>query len=104
MTGAAIRSPTVGLCARQYGRLEVDEMISDTEEHILAEVLDQRIELALHEVRFAQAELSLAVGELKPLTVGDKHLITRDLEQFFEKLRKAQRSVADLQRMRSRLS
>jgi hypothetical protein len=75
-----------------------------SKEQSVAEVLDRRIELALHELHFAQAELSLAVGELEPLAVGDKYLISRDLEQFFENLRKARQSVADLQRMRSRLS
>jgi hypothetical protein len=66
-------------------------------------LLNSVIDRARHEVRSAETELVLAVRHLIPLQVGDKHLITAGLEGSFGKLSRARRSVADLERRRSRL-
>jgi hypothetical protein len=65
---------------------------------------DLKIDRALEAVMVAEAELSQAIAELRPLAVGDKQLITRSLEEFFEKLRDARQSIANLRLLRSRLS
>jgi hypothetical protein len=66
-------------------------------------LLNAIIDRARDGVRSAETELVLAVRHLMPLQVGDKHLITAGLEGSFEKLNRARRSVAGLQRMLSRL-
>ena len=66
-------------------------------------LLDETIDRAMHEVQFAEAELVLAVHRLTPVAIGDKQLVTALVARSFQRLRRARRSVADLERFLSRL-
>jgi hypothetical protein len=83
--------------------MEVTAMSTANEKARFQASLEARIDDARRGVGRAQAELLVAVNSLAPEEVGDKQLITRGLEQSFQKVRLAQDYVVDLQQLLERV-
>jgi hypothetical protein len=66
-------------------------------------LLDGIIARGHHRVRSAETKLVLAVRHLKPHPAGDEKVIISGLEECFERLHRARSSVADFQKIRSKL-